>query len=57
MPFVCGLHIGRTEGGQAGEENTGLLVGDVPGYGTGFRRRGGRTDENPFWDLQYPERK
>ena len=42
--------------GWAGGENVGLLVGYVPDYRTACRRQGGRTDDNPFWDVQHPER-
>ena len=40
---------------QAGGEKTVLLGGGVPGYGTVCRRRGGRTDADPFRYLQYLE--
>ena len=46
-------------GGRAGgwaEKISGLSGGDVPGYRTGRRRRGGRMDADPFRYLQYPER-
>ena len=31
------------------------MGGDLPGYGTRHRKRGGRTDADPFWYLKYPE--
>ena len=40
---------------QAGGVNMGPLGRDVPEYGTGCRRRGGRTETDPFQDIQYPE--
>ena len=33
----------------------GLLRGDVTGYRTGCRRRGGRTEADPFQNPQYPD--
>ena len=46
---------GRRKGSRA-EKISGPLGGDVPGYGTDRRRRGGRMDADPFIYLLYPER-
>ena len=43
------LGSGRPEEVQVGgRRNTGPLGGDLPGHGTGFRRRGVRMDTDPF---------
>ena len=51
-----GSGAGWLEVGREGGETTGPLARDVTVYSTGCRRRGGRTDTNPFQDIYYMER-